>query len=153
MMRPNQTSSVLVFVPALLLAFAVLGVGCCNFNHEWQKAMANPAPNVDMQGPWQGRWNSDANGHNGKLRCVVTKTNEETYLARFHANYGKIFTFGYIIPLKVERTPDSFHFSGEANLGYFAGGVYQYDGHAEATNFFSTYSNKYDHGTFQMRRP
>ena len=55
--------------------------------------------------------------------------------------------------LKVEGAPDSFHFSGEADLGYLAGGVYHYDGHADGTNFFSNYSSKYDHGTFQMTRP
>jgi len=31
--------------------------------------------------------------------------------------------------------------------------VYHYDGHADTTNFFATYTSKYDHGTFQMVRP
>ena len=39
------------------------------------------------------------------------------------------------------------------NLGWLAGGVYHYEGRADATNFFSTYTSKYDHGTFQMTRP
>ena len=34
-----------------------------------------------------------------------------------------------------------------------AGGLYTYKGRATATNFFSTYSCKYDHGIFEMTRP
>ena len=43
--------------------------------------------------------------------------------------------------------------TGSFWLGFLAGGVYHYEGHADATNYFSTYSCKYDHGTFQMSRP
>ena len=139
-----------------LVLFGVLAFlenGCSNFNHEWRKAVASPVPIDNIQGAWQGQWISDANGHNGELRCIVAKTNDETYLARFHAKYATIFSFGYTVPVKVERSPAAFQFSGEANLGPFAGGVYRYDGHADATNFFSNYSSKYDHGTFQMKRP
>ena len=38
---------------------------------------------------------------------------------------------------------------GRANLG----GVYYYEGRATATNMISTYRTKYDHGTFDMKRP
>jgi hypothetical protein len=73
--------------------------------------------------------------------------------AQFHAKYHGILSFGYTVPLKVEKTNDSFQFSGEADLGSMAGGMYQYKGHADPTNFFSNYSSKDDHGTFQMSRP
>jgi hypothetical protein len=96
---------------------------------------------------------SDINHHTGELRCVVTKREDGMYRARFHAKYNKVLSFGYTVPLKVEPAADGFHFSGEADLGWLAGGVYHYDGHADTTNFFSTYSCKYDHGTFKMGRP
>ena len=115
--------------------------------------MANPAGSDGIEGAWQGRWMSEANGHNGNLRCLVVKTNDGTYLARFHAKYEKILSFGYTVPFKAERSAGEFRFSGEANLGRLAGGVYRYDGHADGTNFFSNYSSKYDQGTFQMKRP
>ncbi len=137
----------------LLLTAIVLGGGCSSFNHEWKMATANPAPDTGLQGCWQGTWHSDANGHSGKLRCVVSKTDDATYRARFHAKYLKVLSFGYTVSLKAEPTTNGFSFSGDANLGRLAGGVYHYEGHADTTNFFSTYSCKYDHGTFQMARP
>ncbi len=146
------------FMPALALALLltaiVLGGGCSSFNHEWKRAAANPVPQAGLQGRWQGTWHSDANGHAGKLRCVVTKTEDAMYRARFHAKYMKVLSFGYTVFLKAEPTAtNGFAFSGQANLGSMAGGVYHYEGHADTTNFFSTYSCKYDHGTFQMARP
>ena len=125
----------------------------CTFNHDWNKAAAQPPPPDSMLGRWQGVWVSDVSHHTDKLRCVVTKKDDGSYRARFHAKYHHVLSFGYTVPLKVEPTTNGFHFSGEANLGWLAGGVYHYDGHADATNFFSTYSCKYDHGTFQMGRP
>ena len=142
-----------VSVRVLFLVATLLASGCSSFNHEWRKAAANPVLANDIQGAWQGKWISEASGHSGKLRCVVVKSDLDLYQARFHAKYRKIFSFGYTVPLKVERAADSFHFSGEADLGYLAGGVYHYDGHADGTNFFSNYSSKYDHGIFQMKRP
>ena len=110
-------------------------------------------PPGSMEGRWQGVWLSDVNHHTGELRCVVTKREDGMYRARFHAKYNKVLTFGYTVLLKVEPEANGSHFRGEANLGWYAGGMYHYDGHAETTNFFSTYSCKYDHGTFKMGRP
>jgi hypothetical protein len=93
------------------------------------------------------------NGHTDSLRCVITQEEPGTYRARFHAKYQKVFTFGYTVLLKTEPEDRAIRFQGEANLGWLAGGVYKYQGHADATNFFSTYSCKYDHGTFRMSRP
>lgn len=83
----------------------------------------------------------------------MTRESDTKYQAEFHANYKKILSFGYTVPLQVKRDGQSFRFSGEADLGKLAGGVYSYKGVASVTNFFSTYDSKYDHGTFQMTRP
>ena len=136
----------------LLLAAALLAGGCTTFNHDWDAAAQPPQPG-DIQGRWQGVWVSEVTGHNDQLRAVITKKDGGDYTARFHAKYHKVMHFGYTVPLKVEAAGDEFKFSGQANLGWLAGGVYHYDGHAGATNFFSTYTSKYDHGTFQMNRP
>jgi hypothetical protein len=148
-----RTLTVRVSAFAILLAATLLGGGCTTFNHEWRTATGNPIPQSDLQGPWQGTWASDATGHTGKLRCLITKTDTGIYQARFHAKYRKLLSFGYTVRLNLERTANSFTFRGEADLGWLAGGVYHYDGHADATNFFSKYSSKYDHGIFQMARP
>jgi len=125
--------------------------GCSTFNREWRAASKIPAATNDLAGRWQGSWVSEANGHSGKLRCLISRQREDAYAARFHAKFMKIFSFGYAVKLETKRTGDTFNFTGSADLGAL-GGVYRYEGHAEGTNFFSTYSSKYDHGTFQMRR-
>jgi L,D-peptidoglycan transpeptidase YkuD (ErfK/YbiS/YcfS/YnhG family) len=134
----------------VVLLAAWLAGGCTSFDHDWEKAGHQPAPPGGLQGRWDGTWLSDANGHDGRLRCIVTQKDDGSYRARFHAIYRKVIGFGYTVPLKVEETNATFHFTGEANLGWWAGGVYTYEGQAGQTNFFSTYSCKYDHGTFQM---
>jgi hypothetical protein len=134
-----------------MLAVVVSNVGCSSFNREWKKSARNSAATEGLGGRWEGHWMSEVNGHHGKLRCIVTKQ-PDVYQARFRAKYQKILSFGYTVPLKAERVDDGYKFRGEANLGALAGGVYHYDGHADATNFFSTYSSQYDHGNFQMHR-
>lgn len=146
----NRISFAPVSVQLLLAIF--LAGGCTTFDHDWKKT-ARQAPSDDLQGRWQGTWASEADGHTDKLRCVITKKEDGTYRARFHAKYRKVLSFGYTVPLNVGQTAGAFKFSGEADLGWLAGGVYHYEGHADRTNFFSTYSCKYDHGTFQMTRP
>ena len=140
----------LILLP-LLAALAT--VGCSTFNREWKAAAATPAATNDVSGRWQGIWRSDVNGHTGKLRCMVTRQSGTNYTARFHAKYRKILSFGYTVELAVQESAGLFHFQGEANLGKLAGGIYDYAGEASATNFFSTYRCKYDHGIFQMSRP
>ena len=131
---------------------ALLASGC-SFDRAW-KAAAHPSfPTDDFEGRWTGTWLSEANGHTDKLRCLVTKQPDGKYQARYHSKYRKVLSFGYTTTLDVKRTGDTYHFSGEADLGWYAGGIYRYEGNANRTNFFSTYSCKYDHGTFQMSRP
>jgi len=139
--------SLLLFMPVVVL----LGAGCSTFNREWKKIGRKPVAVSGLEGRWEGQWISEVNGHHGKLRCIVKKEGD-LYHARFRAKYKRILTFGYTVPLKAESTDNGYKFSGEADLGSLAGGIYGYEGHADATNFFSTYSCKYDHGTFQMER-
>ena len=131
----------------------LLAAGCTSFSHDWNKAAKDPAPPIDLQGRWEGTWKSDVNGHNDKLRCVITRQGETNYLARFHAKYGKALGFGYKVHLNVLEKDGAIAFSGDANLGWLAGGLYHYEGHADLTNFVSSYNSKHDHGTFHMTRP
>ena len=131
----------------------VFSMGCSSFDRDWKRAASLPATTNDIAGRWEGTWRSDVNGHNGRLRCLMTKTNESTYEARYHAKYWKIFSFSYTVPMRVRRDPTGFTFTGDANLGKLAGGIYEYRGFASPTNFFATYVSKHDHGTFRMGRP
>ena len=136
-----------------LLLVLVCCIGCSSFNRDWKRAAASLGQTNDLAGRWEGRWLSDANGHNGRLRCLMTKVDGRTYNARFHAKYKKILGFSYTVPLSVNRDRTGYNFTGAADLGKLAGGVYEYRGFASVTNFFSTYTSKYDHGSFRMGRP
>jgi hypothetical protein len=142
--RPLAASSI---IAGLLLAS-----GCTTFNREWAETEVQPIAGSGVLGRWEGSWSSEVNGHDGKLRCVVTPKHDATYRARFHAVYRKVVGFGYTVPLRVIETNGVFEFRGDANLGWWAGGVYHYQGHVQGNDFFCTYSCKYDHGTFQMKR-
>lgn len=142
----------------LTLAVAATGFflsGCSSFKYEWRQAAKNPIPTEDITGRWEGRWKSDSNGHQDNLRCLITKVDERNYDAKFHAAYKKWITvhFGYTVRLEARPGTNGVAFTGSENLGVLAGGVYTYEGHANPTNFSSTYDSKYDRGTFQMKRP
>ena len=137
----------------ITLAVVPLLAGCSSFNREWKSVLNQPIPAQGLAGPWEGHWVSDSNAHNDRLRCVITEESPNKYNANFHANYKKVFHFSYSVPLEVRQNGETYEFSGEADLGKMAGGVYTYAGHATGTNFFSTYNSKYDHGKFEMSRP
>lgn len=147
----------MILRPALILVAVglLLMAGCSRFNREWKQAAKAPTSTNDIAGRWEGRWISDANGHNDVLRCIITRVDDQSYDANFRAAYKKWITvhFGYTVRLQGTNTANEFKFRGSEDLGVLAGGVYIYEGRANATNFFSTYKSKYDWGTFQMKRP
>ena len=152
MNRTDRKSLVLsLLAPALLLCLGL--TGCCSFQRDWKSAARVPVAADDIQGRWEGTWLSDRNGHTDQLRCLLTKTEAGVYQARFRAKYEKIFTFSYTVPLQVTQTAARWEFQGDANLGWYAGGRYHYEGQATPTNFFSTYRCPSDHGTFRLARP
>ena len=128
-----------------------LSSGCSTFNHHWQAAAQASDPRSEMLGRWEGSWLSEANGHHGDLRCLITPLPEGRYRAWFRATYSRYLHFAYKITLN--PTGARYKFEGTENLGWLAGGLYKYEGEMTPTNFFSTYRCKYDHGTFQMARP
>jgi hypothetical protein len=132
---------------------AILFTGCSSFNREWNTALNQPRSSTDIAGPWEGRWLSDKNGHTGRLRGILRQTSADEYDAFFHATFWKIFRASYRVPLKYEEVNGLFTLSGTSDLGRLSGGVYTYEGEATSSRFFSTYKNKYDHGTFEMKRP
>jgi hypothetical protein len=137
----------------LMVAAGLVGLtGCSSFHKEWKASMKGPAPTDSINGPWIGDWKSDANGHHGSLKCVVTKTSDTTYRAHYRAHFFKIFWYTYAATLNGNETNGVVMMRGEADLGK-AGGVYQYEGTATPTEFRSSYSSKHDHGNYQMMRP
>ncbi len=140
-------------VPGLMLA--LLAAGCSSFESAWRQASQTVYPTNTMAGPWEGSWRSEVTAHHDQLRCLVAQETNGVFSARFHAQYKKLFrfSFSYTVRLAAQLRDRKCHFEGEADLGWYAGGIYRYRGFATATNFFSSYESKYDHGTFQMTRP
>ncbi|MHC4996380.1 MAG: hypothetical protein ACYTGQ_15145, partial [Planctomycetota bacterium] len=66
------------------------------------KAAAEMAPGDAMLGAWTGTWQSNYNGHHGKLRAIITPSAGEaaSYEARYHAVYGGFLTFEYTTTLR-----------------------------------------------------
>jgi hypothetical protein len=133
--------------------------GCSSFNREWREAATRPVPANDLTGRWEGRWNSEANGHNDKLRAIISVVDTNHYDVKFHAAYQNWQTlfltvhFGYTVRMETKPSTNGVTFRGMEDLGFLAGGIYTYEGRADGTNFFSNYNSKYDWGTFQMKRP
>ena len=127
--------------------------GCSTFNRDWRKLADSNHSTSTLEGRWDGRWISNENGHNGRLRAIVSEQDDGGYEARYRATYAKIFRFEYTADLVATESDGRFEFNGSADLGKMAGGLYEYEGHAVSNQFFSTYDSKYDHGTFEMTRP
>lgn len=145
---PPSRSIALVLAGLLLAATT----GCSSFERSWHAAASFPPPH-SLAGRWEGSWRSDVNGHQGRLRCLITPQTDDVFEARFHATYLKVLRFGYTVPLTAQFTNDAWHFQGEADLGKMAGGVFHYAGTATNQRFHSTYRSRSDHGTFEMQRP
>src|SRR5579871_5678175 len=135
---------------AIGLVAALLGLnGCSDFDRDWNAAAAaKPADQTDITGRWEGTWSSDANGHCGGLRCIITRLDPRSYHARYAATYAGIFHFGYEMTLIADKQNDWVQFEGSADLGSMAGGNYHYEGHANAEAFYATYKSSDDHGRF-----
>jgi hypothetical protein len=136
---------------ALLALCALTFTGCSSFSRDWRAAGKASNPTDSIEGRWEGNWLSDANGHNGRLRCLMTKTSDGKYEARFHAKYMKIMGFKSTAMFDVKQEGTNYTFTGDADLGIF--GLYHYDGKATPAKFETDYRCSYDHGTFKMSRP
>jgi len=135
-------------LPLLLLA------GCSAFDRDWNAAPAASAGT--LEGRWEGKWTSDANGHEGALRCIITRHQDSGWEARYYASYtwGIIpFTFEYTIPLTALRDGDAWISRGGAELGcWIAGGWYEYEARASAEEYVASYRSDFDRGVFRMKR-
>jgi len=139
---------------AVIMAGLAVGLsGCTSFQRDWKRSETAVRPANPIEGRWAGRWQSEVNGHSDKLRCLLKQAGPNQYDARFQAKFYHVFTYTYTAHLAGEENAGKVRFKGQANLGRLAGGAYTYDGQADATNFFSTYNSKHDHGTFQLTRP
>jgi HEAT repeat protein len=130
---------------------AALVNNASDFKRHWNEDTLPPGASNGLQGRWQGQWISEANGHCGALRCVLTRGEGGDYKAAFHAVYASILRVCYTVPLHGQWNDGKLKLEGDADLGPLAGGIYRYQGEAGETEFICQYNCKYDHGTFHMK--
>jgi hypothetical protein len=144
----------------MLLAVCCLQAVSCSslrFGREWRKAVAvgTEAADAGLAGRWEGTWESEVNGHRGKLRCLVEPVSAEEgrYLFRYRATWMRVLSGVFKAEHRVVRqSEDGWRFQGEQRLAKWAGGLYQYEGEIKGPVFEATYRCELDKGLFQMRR-
>ena len=131
---------------------AALTTNCPDFERAWNSAEQAESSGSALAGRWEGEWVSEANGHRGALRCVLSERGEGRYEARFHARYAKVLRVCYAIELGGTPSANGVRLKGHADLGRLAGGIYEYEGEVTANRLVCTYRCRYDHGTFRLAR-
>src|SRR5580658_190649 len=74
---------------------AALVNNASDFKRRWNQPAPAPAAANGLQGRWQGKWISEANGHRGPLRCLLARGQAGDYQATFHAVYATILRVCY----------------------------------------------------------
>lgn len=147
-MRTSGQNSRRSWITVLCGLLVLTATGCSSFNRDWKTARSNP---VGPASAWDGEWRSDANGHHGRLRAIVTPGAGPTHQVRFRASYAGIFRFDYAMDLSVQPGDgDTNTFRGTANLGMW--GSYSCDGTLTPRQMEARYDATHDRGVFKLRR-
>lgn len=141
---------------ALVSVAIAMACGACSsgFQRDWNAA-ATATNRSGIEGRWDGTWTSGSNGHSGKLRCLVTRTERpDTYRFRYWGTFAKVFRFDYTVACSAERPPGdrAWHLQGESDLGIM-GGVFRHRAIVSDDCFRASYASRWDEGTFELRRP
>ena len=131
---------------------APLTSNCRDFHEQWN-ATSDPPDPESASGRWEGEWVSEKTGHRGPLRSVILAISSDRWRARFHARYSRFFRACYETNLETTRVAAGrYTFKGSSDLGWAAGGVYEYDGEATATELVCRYRSRFDDGEFRLKR-
>jgi|GEM_PF-418324 len=116
-----------------------------------QESLQNQLP----PGKWEGTWHSDANGHQGTLRCVTSSAfniqgDHEFF---YRATWKKILSGSYKAVHTVKKQKDgTYTFKGTHKMPKSLGGLYQYEGTIKGDEFNACYQCSMDKGTYTMKR-
>jgi hypothetical protein len=130
--------------------FAPLTANCRDFNARWASAVAVDQDSVS--GRWQGEWISEASGHRGPLRCVLTVVSPALWHLAFNAGYSRVFRACYTADFNAVYEEGRWAFTGGQDLGVIAGGVYEYSGYATLSKMVCRYKSPRDLGEFRLHR-
>jgi hypothetical protein len=147
-----MTGALRAIILLLFAGGAALLAACSTFERDWDAHVPAQETASGAEGRWSGIWASTASGHSGGLRCILHEDEAGTLHARYRATYARVLTFEYTVPMTLLREGDTYRFSGAADLGWLAGGRYEYEGTVVGDRFESTYRCESDRGVFRMRR-
>ena len=138
---------------AVLSLLAFSATGCIwTFEKDWRAAKKCGVPCDNLAGLWEGTWESDYNGHKGRLRAIITKCSDGHYHARYHATFAAVIPYAYNTTHAATEGDSVTWFCGEEDLGVLVGGRYFTNGEANGRTFVACYQADKDHGTFRMCR-
>jgi len=138
-------------IALFLLTVATLLLTSCGtgFQKTWEAANAQPK---SIEGRWEGSWLSGANGHTGKLRCVVgPEQNGGTREFHYFATWGKVFRGSFNAVHEVTEKGGATAFKAKHDIG--KRGTFHAEGTITPNDFHASYRAAGDHGTFVMKRP
>jgi hypothetical protein len=112
---------------------------------------------LDIAGAWTGTWSnynpnqtsSQPNVVCAKLDAKVVK-NGDVFEASFEGDCGR--PYKYNIKMEGRQTGNVVLFKGTADLGAADGGVYDWIGRANNTEFIGFYTNAFSTGVFNLKR-
>ena len=132
--------------------------GCASFERGWKAERESRPARDPFVGRWDGKWTSARHSApfggpaGGRLRCILSKTDDRHYHAKFKANW-MFFASGYTVVFETERHGPALQIRGEHDIGPIFGGIYRYTGRITPAAFSATYDSSYDRGVFEMARP
>jgi hypothetical protein len=137
----------------MLLALAVVVSSCSGgFGQRWREA-AKSSNASGIEGRWDGTWRSESNGHTGRLRCIVSPTQQaNVYKFHYGGTFAKVIGFQYTVDHAVQRLGRTWTMEGKSDLGSM-GGLFSYEATVQDGVFRATYRSKEDRGGFDMKRP
>ena len=149
--KSNRLSSQRIITILGALFITLVFSNCTSFRSDWKEAMSEPFEGIE--GPWDGTWKSDFNGHNGRLRCVVTKTEDDTYEFHYWATWAGVLNGSFRADHEVTPDGEKFALEGEKDLGAL-GGKFTFTGSMTGDHYKAEYrSSGDDFGVFELKRP
>jgi hypothetical protein len=148
---------------ALLRMFLVwtllLAAGCSNYDRRWKAAQATAPAGDPFAGSYAGAWRSNQfHGAAGKLWCILSRKDQNTYLAEFRATWHGLFSSEHTATLHVTEwqgrgSSRRARFEGAAAIKMWIGsGRYRCEGELKAGALEAAYDASYDRGQFTLRR-
>jgi hypothetical protein len=124
-----------------------------SYRKQWSQEVQRPEDDL-LAGHWKGTWQTDG-GESSPMSAVISREGEDQYHAKFEAEavMGPLrFKVHPDVMLTAVKGDERWTFAGSKDLGFFQGGVYEFDGWTDGETFFSTFDSKHYSGTYTMKR-